>query len=74
MRWNKPLAAVLLCASAVLASAQASPGAPQPQAPFVHKKKYVMGTVFEMCAYGRSVVAGVEAVDLASRKSSGSMM
>jgi len=64
MRWNKPLAAVLLWASVVLASAQASPEA-QPQAPFVHKKKYVMGTVFEIVAYGKSRLQVSEAVDLA---------
>ena len=65
MRWNKPLAAVLLCASVVLASAQASPEAPQPQAPFVHKKKYVMGTVFEIVAYGGSQKQASDAIDLA---------
>ena len=64
MRWNKRLAAVLLWASVVLASAQASPEA-QPQAPFVHKKKYVMGTVFEIVAYGGSQKQVSEAVDLA---------
>ena len=64
MRWNKPLA-VLLCASAVLASAQASPEALQPQASFVHKKKYVMGTVFEIVAYGGSQKQVSDAIDLA---------
>ena len=74
MRWNKPLAAVLLWASVVLASAQASPEA-QPQAPFVHKKKYVMGTVFEIVAYGESG-SRKRPMPLIwpSRKSSGSMM
>ena len=61
MPWNKPLAAVLLCVSAVLASAQAS----QSQSPFVHKKKYVMGTVFEIVAYGESRAQLSNAVDLA---------
>ncbi len=65
MPWNKPLAAVLLCVSAVLASAQASPEAPQSQASFVHKKKYVMGTVFEIAAYGESRAQLSSAVDLA---------
>jgi thiamine biosynthesis lipoprotein len=65
MRWNNTLATVLLCASAVLASAQASPEVPRPQAPFVHKKKYVMGTVFEIVAYGQSVSQASDAVDLA---------
>ncbi|MGH9504700.1 MAG: FAD:protein FMN transferase [Terriglobales bacterium] len=57
MRWNKQLAAFLLCVSASLASAQTSP--PQTSPPqtspshdrFVHQKKYVMGTVFEIVAY-----------------------
>ena len=65
MRWNKPLAAVLLWVPVVLASAQASPEAPQPQAPLVHKKKYAMGTVFEIVAYGESVAQASEAVDKA---------
>jgi len=65
MRWNKLFAAVLLCASAVLSSAQESPEAPQPQARFVHKKKYVMGTVFEIAAYGESRPQLSAAVDLA---------
>jgi thiamine biosynthesis lipoprotein len=65
MRWNKPLATVLVCLSGVLASAQAPPEAHQPQAPFVHKKKYVMGTVFEIVAYGESVAQASEAVDKA---------
>jgi FAD:protein FMN transferase len=65
MRWNKPLAAALLCASAVLASAQASPQASQPQLSFVHKKKYVMGTVFEIVAYGESVAQASDAVEQA---------
>ena len=64
MRWNK-LLAVLLCASAVLASAQASAQNPQPQASFVHKKKYVMGTVFEIVAYGESLAQVSDAVDQA---------
>ena len=65
MRWNKPLAAALLCASAVLASAQASPQASPPQLSFVHKKKYVMGTVFEIVAYGESVAQASDAVEQA---------
>jgi thiamine biosynthesis lipoprotein len=48
MRWNKQLAGVLLCASVTVASPQNS----SPQTPFVHQKKYVMGTVFEIVAYG----------------------
>jgi thiamine biosynthesis lipoprotein len=65
MRWNKLFAAVLLCASAVLASAQGSPEAPNTEASFVHKKKYVMGTVFEIAAYGESRLQLSAAVDLA---------
>ena len=65
MHWNKPLATVLLCASAALASAQASPEASQPQSLFVHKKKYVMGTVFEIVAYGESPAQLSNALDLA---------
>jgi FAD:protein FMN transferase len=65
MRWNKPLATVLLSASAVLASAQASPQAPRTQLSFVHQKKYVMGTVFEIVAYGESAAQASSAVDQA---------
>ncbi|MGA9813080.1 MAG: FAD:protein FMN transferase [Terriglobales bacterium] len=65
MRWNKPLASLLLCATAALASAQVPPEASQPQAPFVHQKKYVMGTVFEIVAYGESEAQASEAVDQA---------
>ena len=75
MRWNKPLAAVLLWVPVVLASAQASPEAPQPQAPLVHKKKYAMGTVFEIVAYGEFADAGVRRHRSgACMKSSGSTM
>ena len=45
MRWNKLLAVILIYGSAAGQSSA-------PQAPFVHKKKYVMGTVFEIVAYG----------------------
>lgn len=68
MRWNNRLAVFLLCAAVVLASAQASPQAPQPQPSFVHKKKYVMGTVFEIVAYnahGESLAQTSDAVDQA---------
>ena len=34
-------------------------------APFVHKKKYVMGTVFEIVAYGESLTQASDAVDQA---------
>ena len=61
MRWNKPLATILLCASAVMASGQPSAS----QAPFVHKKKYIMGTVFEIVAYGDSPEQVSKAIDKA---------
>jgi len=61
MRWNKPLAVVLLCASVALASTEAF----QAKAPSVHKKKYVMGTVFEIVAYGESPAQASDAVDQA---------
>jgi FAD:protein FMN transferase len=62
MHWNKPLAVVLLCASVALAATETS------QAPFVHKKKYVMGTVFEIVAYGESPEQASDVVDLAFRE------
>ena len=63
MRWSKPkpLAVILLCASAVLASGQPSVS----PAPFVHKKKYIMGTVFEIVAYGDSPEQASQAIDQA---------
>lgn len=63
MRWSKPkaLAAILLCVSAFLASGQAPPS----QVPFVHKKKYIMGTVFEIVAYGDSPEQVSKAIDKA---------
>jgi thiamine biosynthesis lipoprotein len=64
MHWNKPLAVVLLCASVARASAEAS----QTKAPFVHKKKYVMGTVFEIVAYGESPAQASDAVNQAFRE------
>jgi thiamine biosynthesis lipoprotein len=71
MRWNKPFAVVLLSASVALALALASAEASQP-APvhqsFVHKKKYVMGTVFEIVAYGESPEQASDAIDQAFRE------
>jgi len=60
MRWNKPFAVLLLfCASVALA-----PGQPTaPQAPLIHKKKYAMGTVFEIVAYGKSTKQVSDAID-----------
>jgi FAD:protein FMN transferase len=70
MRWNKPLAVVLLCASVALAAAEASQASflHKNQEPFVHKKKYVMGTVFEIVAYGDSPEQASDAVDQAFRE------
>jgi len=59
MRWNRRLPVFLLCASVALATTEAS----QPQSILVHKKKYVMGTVFEIVAYGESLAQVSEAVD-----------
>jgi len=59
MRWNKRLAVGLICV------ALAATGAAQPRAPFVHKKKYAMGTVFEIVAYGESLAQASDATDQA---------
>ncbi len=67
MRWNKPLTVVLLYASVALASADASQAAPV-HTNFVHKKKYVMGTVFEIVAYGDSPEQASDAIDQAFRE------
>jgi len=67
MRWNKILAVILLSASVALASAETS----QPQTAhqtFVHKKKYVMGTVFEIVAYGESTKQAADAIDQSFRE------
>jgi thiamine biosynthesis lipoprotein len=64
MRWNNALAAVLFCASVAVAPTEAS----QPQSPFVHKKKFAMGTVFEIVAYGESPAQARKAVDQAFRE------
>ena len=63
MHWSrpKPLATILLCASAVLAFGQPSAS----PAPFVHKKKFIMGTVFEIVAYGDSPEQASKAIDQA---------
>ena len=65
MRWNNRLAVVVLGASAALASAQVSAQGSPPQLSMVHKKKYVMGTVFEIVAYGDSQKQVSDAVDQA---------
>jgi FAD:protein FMN transferase len=63
MRWSnpKPLAAIFLCVSTVLASGQHS----AVQAHSVHMKKYIMGTVFEIVAYGDSPEQASKAIDQA---------
>jgi thiamine biosynthesis lipoprotein ApbE len=61
MRWNKLIALVLVCVSAALAPGQSS----APQARFIHKKKYIMGTVFEIVVYGESMKQASEAIDQA---------
>jgi thiamine biosynthesis lipoprotein len=58
MLWNNYFLALLLSASLALAS-------DQPQMALVHKKKYVMGTVFEIVAYGQSSTQVSEAIDQA---------
>jgi thiamine biosynthesis lipoprotein len=60
MRWNKGFAA-LLCV--LLASASTSMSSAS--ASFVHKKKYLMGTVFDIVAYGEPLSRVSEAVDKA---------
>ena len=55
----------MLCAAVALASAQACQSGGRNQPPFVHKKKYVMGTVFEIVAYGESPEQASDAIDQA---------
>jgi len=66
MPWNRPLAVALICGSLLLVSA--STALAQSASPFVHKKKYVMGTVFEIVAYGQSLAQTSGAVDEAFRE------
>jgi FAD:protein FMN transferase len=61
MRWPKLLSMFLLGASAVMVCAQTNDS----QAFLVHKKKYVMGSVFEVAAYGDSQSQLSDAIDLA---------
>jgi thiamine biosynthesis lipoprotein len=61
MRWNRLIAIVLVCRSVALVPGPSS----APQARFIHKKKYVMGTVFEIVAYGKSREQASEAIDQA---------
>src|SRR5438309_9103349 len=57
MRWSSRIAASLMLASLSAASAHAQDLA------YVHKKKFVMGTVFEIVAYDASPARASAAID-----------
>lgn len=57
MRWHRASAAVFLAGTVLLAHAS--------DLPSVHKKKYVMGTVFEIVAYESSPLKASSAIDKA---------
>lgn len=57
MRWRRAFVAALLAGTAMLAQAS--------DLPSVHKKKYVMGTVFEIVAYDSSPLKASSAIDKA---------
>src|SRR6516162_8895567 len=59
MRWNSGLGAALIlgCFSPVFAKN------PQSTTPLVHKKKYIMGTVYEIVAYDGTPDRAAEALD-----------
>lgn len=59
MRWSKRLAAGLITLTLVSAGAQ------EPVPFFVHKKKYIMGTVFEIVAYDEPATHASEVIDKA---------
>lgn len=62
MRWSSGLAALLILAGfSVAPAADDSPSS----TPFVHKKKYIMGTVYEIVAYDPSPQRASLAVDKA---------
>lgn len=61
MRWSSGLAALLVLAGFSVAPADDSPSS----TPFVHKKKYIMGTVYEIVAYDPSPERASLAVDKA---------
>lgn len=61
MRWNSWLLAGLVVAALVNTSANAA----DQTATFVHKKKYVMGTIFEIVAYEASPARAQAAIDAA---------
>jgi FAD:protein FMN transferase len=62
MRWNR-LGVILIGAMVALPSTGISQISSRDS--FVHRKKYVMGTVFEIVAYGESPVQVAEAIDQA---------
>jgi thiamine biosynthesis lipoprotein len=61
MRWSRFLSAALLTPSLLLAVSEVS----SQSMPFVHKKRYAMGTVFEIVTYSDSVARASSAVDQA---------
>jgi len=68
MRWNKRLGAVLICASASAFIGLASVQAYESQNSFVYKKKYVMGTIFEIATYAETPAQGSNGIDQAFRE------
>src|SRR5258708_37699505 len=61
MHWNRFLLAALLISSVFLHVPEAS----SQTTPFVHKKRYAMGTVFEIVAYSDSAGRASSAIDQA---------
>src|SRR6476469_7449750 len=61
MRWSRSLLAALLTPLLVLAVSEVT----RQSMPFVHKKRYAMGTVFEIVAYNDSLARASSAVDQA---------
>ena len=69
MRWSRRKAAVLILLFCTLVSfAAASSSGSEASASFVHKKKYVMGTVFEIVAYDASPAHASDAINRAFEK------
>ena len=62
MRWSSSLGGGLILGFLSLAFAYDDP---QPAAAFVHKKKYIMGTVYEIVAYDASPERASAAIDRA---------
>lgn len=61
MRWNRFLLAALLISSVVIQAPKVS----SQTTPFVHKKRYAMGTVFEIVAYSDSAGRASSAIEQA---------